>query len=268
MPVSPPASEPVPRPSEPKRLLEPISNPRVSDVVAERIARAIRDEPLRPGDRLPTEHELARQLGVGRTSVREGLQKLRAFGIVEIRKGLGAYVANGEIEDPLVEFARWTATSAVAIEQLLEARIALETLAAALAAVRASDDEIATIAAHHRAHADAGEAGDVTQLVRTDETFHEAIAAAARNQLVSHMYAVLIPELTDFRRKTLALPWAAPRSTKGHAAIVEAIGRHDAVAARRAMLDHLYVLYTEVSEYVSTDGGSLDLPLAPREALA
>ncbi len=45
-------------------------------------------------------------------------------------------------------------------------------------------------------------------------------------------------------------------------------GRVRTVAARRAMLDHLYVLYTEVSEYVSTDGGSLDLPLAPREALA
>ena len=87
----------------------PVSTERVSDVIAERLAAAIRDGTLQPGDRLPTEAELAREFQVGRTSVREGLQKLRAHGLIESRKGLGAFVTTPPASDPLADFARWTA---------------------------------------------------------------------------------------------------------------------------------------------------------------
>src|SRR4051812_19509910 len=69
--------------------LDPVSTQRVSDLIAERLTHAIRDGALPPGARLPTEAEPARDFGVGRTSVREGLQKLRAHGLIESRKGLG-----------------------------------------------------------------------------------------------------------------------------------------------------------------------------------
>lgn len=85
-------------------VLGPVATERVSDVIAQRLSAAIRDGLLKPGDRLPTEAELAREFQVGRTSVREGLQKLRAHGLIETRKGLGAFVI-----DPLADFARWTA---------------------------------------------------------------------------------------------------------------------------------------------------------------
>src|SRR4051795_10512066 len=108
-------------------VINPVSTERVSDLIAERLTAAIREGTLKPGDRLPTEAELAREFQVGRTSVREGLQKLRAHGLIESRKGLGAFVTERPANDPLADFARWTATDPAAIEQLVEARGALET---------------------------------------------------------------------------------------------------------------------------------------------
>src|SRR3954447_10793749 len=235
-------------------VLNPVSTERVSDVIAERLTEAIRNGTLKPGDRLPTEAELAREFRVGRTSVREGLQKLRAHGLIQTRKGLGAFVTTPPARDPLAEFARWTASDPAAIEQLVEARVALETLAAALAALRATDAEVDQL---ERLNVDHRNASGTDELVATDHAFHAAIMAAARNRFVSGAYAVLIAELTDFREKTLALPWASDRSIKGHTAILEAIRGRDPVGARRAMAEHLWVLYTEIQESAAADGRPL-----------
>jgi GntR family transcriptional repressor for pyruvate dehydrogenase complex len=226
----------------------PVATERVSDVIAERLARAIRDGELGPGDRLPTEQELADDFQVGRTSVREGLQKLRAFGLIETRKGLGAFVSQAQPADPLADFARWTAADPRAIVDLVEARFAIEGLAAALAALRATPDQIELIARHNLEHTEAGERRDVQAVVATDEAFHTAIMVAGRNHFLERMYQLLITELTDFRRKTLALPWAAERSAAGHGKILAAIRERDAPAAKQAMTDHLFVLYAEIHE--------------------
>src|SRR3954467_11731565 len=165
-------------------VLTPVAPQRVSDLLPDRLPTAIRDGTLKPGDRLPTEAELAREFQVGRTSVREGLQKLRAHGLIESRKGLGAFVTEPPASDPLADFARWTASDPAAIEQLVEARVALETLAAALAAIRAPDGEIDQLEQLHVAHANAGGAADTATLVETDQAFHAAIMVASRNRFV------------------------------------------------------------------------------------
>lgn len=251
-----------------EQVFETVATPRVADVIAERLARAIREGVLQPGDRLPTEHQLAHEFGVGRTSVREGLQKLRAYGLIESRKGLGAFVTSPNTDDPLADFVRWTARDPAAITKLLEVRVGLETLAAGLAALRASEAEQDLLREHDEAHEAAADAHDVAALVRTDEALHELVFSVAGNQILSRLYELLIPELTDFRRMTLALPWAASRSFRGHRAIVGAIADHDSAAARQAMGDHLWVLYTEVSESATSDGAQPSgLRLAPREAL-
>ncbi len=246
----------------------PVATTRVADVIADRLVTAIREGVLQPGDRLPTEAELAREFHVGRTSVREGLQKVRAYGLIESRKGSGAFVTEAATEDPMAAFARWAARDPGGIEKLLEARVALETVAAGLAAARASEQDTAFLEERHRAHEAATEARDVGQMVRTDEAFHEQIFQVAGNQIVSRLYELLTPELTDLRRKTLSLPSAAARSTQGHAAIVEGVRRRDATAARAAMADHFLVLYDEVHDSVGSDDATArDLKLASLDAL-
>ena len=91
--------------------------------------------------------------------------------------------------------------------------------------------------------------------------------AAARNRFVCGAYDVLIAELTAFREKTLALPWASDRSVKGHAAIVGAIRGRVPIEARKAMAEHLWVLYAEIEETAAAEGRDPGLPLLPREAL-
>src|ERR1700754_315915 len=245
-------------------VLNPVATERVSDLIAERLTAAIRDGTLKPGDRLPTEAELAREFQVGPPPARKGFQNLRAPGLIESRKGLGAFVTERP-SDPLADFAQWTASDPAAIEQLVEARVALETLAAALAALRATDAEIAgleSLSVDHR------NAEGTAALVATDQAFHSAIMAAARNRFVSGAYDVLIGELTDFREKTLALPWASDRSVKGHEAIVRAIRGREPVEARKAMAEHLWVLYAEIEEVAAAEGRPPGLPLLPREAIS
>jgi GntR family transcriptional repressor for pyruvate dehydrogenase complex len=245
----------------------PVSTRRLSDVIVEQIAEAVRSGALKPGDRLPTEAALARELGVGRTTVREGLQKLQAHGIVEVRKGLGAFIAPPRSDDPVEEFSRWTSANAMEIEDLVETRIALEVLGAGLAALRSSESDVKSLRSLASEHADAGRRRDIAALVQSDEAFHEAVFQASGNKVLRRMYAVLVADLTDFRRKTLALPWAPERSASGHSRIVDALEARDTTLARNAMADHLLVLYAEVGEAASETDAPAPFSLAPRNAL-
>lgn len=248
-------------------FLESIAQRRLPDVIAEQVVDGIRKGALKPGDRLPTEQELARRLGVGRTSVREGLQKLQTLGIVEVKKGRGAFVAERTKDDAGEAFARWTAEHAFAIEELIEVRLALEAQAAGLAAIRANEARIVEIERAYATHQAAGEADDLTEIVRSDERFHQAIFDASGNRMLATLYGELIPEVLEFRQKTLALPWAPKRSIKGHGEIVKAIRNRDPRAARVAMIDHLWVLYEEVHEAAAAQAPGVAADLAPREAI-
>jgi GntR family transcriptional repressor for pyruvate dehydrogenase complex len=247
--------------SEP--LVTRIAQPRLPDLIAEQIMQVIRSRPLAAGDRLPTEAELARQFGVGRTSVREGLQKLQTLGLVEVVKGRGAFVSEPQVDDAQGAFNRWTAERGFAIEDLIETRIALETAASALAAARATRADLAELAAADAAHRAAAEVDDLPAVFASDERFHRALFDAAHNDLLDSLYELLVAELTDFRRKTLALAGAPARSAAGHATILSGVAAGDASTAREAMLDHLWVLAEEVHEAA---GGSRR-ELAPRAAL-
>ncbi len=252
-------------PGREQPFLRSIAHRRLPDIIADQVVEGIRRDALMPGDRLPTEQELAHQLGVGRTSVREGLQKLQTLGIVEVRKGRGAFVANQTSADARDIFARWTAEHAFAIEELIEVRLALELQAAGLAAVRATEAQIAEIEKWQAQHSDAG--NDLAELVRSDELFHLAIFEASGNRMLAMLYGQLVAEVLEFRQKTLALPWAPKRSAEGHEKIVDAIRGRDPRAARTAMLDHLWVLYGEVQEAAASQDGGAVTDLAPREAI-
>jgi GntR family transcriptional repressor for pyruvate dehydrogenase complex len=220
------------------------SSTRLSDVVAERISDAIRNGVLRPGEKLPSESAIARQMKVGRTSVREGLQRLRVLGIIEGRQGACAQVAD---RDPLSEFRLWASSNATEITDLVESRLANECLAAALAALRATRSDIKHLEDCHKRHEQAAKSGDIANLTRTDQAFHSAIFDIARNPLLAKLFGLMAGDLQEFWRQTLSVPAAPARSATGHLAILKAIKAGEAIAARRAMANHLWILYSEVS---------------------
>ena len=218
----------------------------VSEQVTDALLAQISSGQYQPGDRLPTEPDLARQFGVARTSVREGLAKLRMLGVVEVRRGLGTFVTDGVATDPRLSFIQWTAEHLYQIVDIFEVRISLETTGASLAAVRATQDDLALLEERAEAHAKAAESSDLELMVATDQEFHSAMMACSANEALQRVYGILVPELVPYRRKSLALAKAPSRSAADHQAIVEAIRCGQPAQAHSAALKHLSTLYQEI----------------------
>ncbi len=212
---------------------------RLSEQLAEALAASIREGKLAPGHRLPTESALMQRFGVSRTVVREALSRLKTMGVIESRQGSGAFVKSSTLPvDPLVLA---TDGSLDAVIQMVEVRRALEAEAAALAAARASTQDLrqikAAILALERAVAAGGDG------VQEDVAFHAAIAKAAGNPYLLSTLAYLSRFLLDATRVTRANESTradfAQQVRDEHAAIVQAIEARDVDAARLAGATHM-----------------------------
>ena len=125
------------------------------DAVMSEIQRVFVERGLKLGDRLPPERELARQLAVGRSSLREAIQGLQTMGVVEVRHGVGTFFTS-EPSKWLLSPLRFSTTPPRRLfAELIEARLLVEVRLAVLAAERATKEDIARLkeAAEKRAHA-------------------------------------------------------------------------------------------------------------------
>jgi GntR family transcriptional repressor for pyruvate dehydrogenase complex len=201
---------------------------------------------LKIGDRLPSERELARQLSVGRSSLREAIQGLQAMGFLEVRHGVGTFFAS--------EPGKWLLTPLKYLDtpprqlfgELIEARLLVETRLAALAAERATDQDIANMrdAAEKRARARRGE------YVERGLEFHFAIAAAANHTVlesmlkaVSNLYFDTL-ETLDRAAQDVEAAFRA-RQHGGHEKVLLAIEERDPHGAAEAIREHLRDLQVE-----------------------
>jgi GntR family transcriptional repressor for pyruvate dehydrogenase complex len=207
----------------------------IPDGVVQEIQRQIAAGSLQDGDRLPSVASLADDFGVSRASIREALQALAARGLVEIQHGRGTFVrANANRVDG---YSTWIREQQYALQELCELRLAVETTATRLAAVKASSDEIKAMAdALARMQA---AAGDLHQVVTWDSHFHQAILRASRNRLLDQAMALDFDFLTQARYRMHSLPGEVERALAAHAEILAAIERREPEAAARAMREHL-----------------------------
>lgn len=218
----------------------PLVAERLPDRLAARLAAQIDAGALKPGDRLPTEQQLAAGHGVSRTVVREAVHQLRSRGLLWSRQGSGVFVAAPVVHRPL-DYDPTVLDSIGAVVQVVEVRRALEGEMAALAAERATLKQIAGLK-RALAAIDAA-AVEGRDGVDEDLAFHRAIGEATGNPQFSRLYGFLAPYVRE-----------AMRVTKGnearrhdfmeqvrteHRAIVEAIAARDPRAARRCVAAHL-----------------------------
>jgi GntR family transcriptional repressor for pyruvate dehydrogenase complex len=217
----------------------------VAEDVADQLLASIKSGVYSPGDRLPTEPELAQSMGVGRTTLREGISKLRMLGVIEVRRGLGTYVRQTSDSDPRFAFGKWSAEHQYELTDLFEVRSTLEGKAAALAASRITDEQSVALQDAAAAHLAAMSAGDVEELVRTDELFHQALIAGCNNEVFRRIYADLVPQFADYRRRCFVIPGAADRSCRDHSAILEEVLTRNPEGARAAALSHIDGLHRE-----------------------
>jgi GntR family transcriptional regulator, transcriptional repressor for pyruvate dehydrogenase complex len=213
---------------------------RVSDDAAEQIRRLVDEARLQPGDRLPPERELAARLGVGRTSIREGLRVLELTGYVAVVPSKGVFLKEGAA-GPFDQLVRaWLLSNQGALRELVELREALETQAAVLAAERATDDDRWAVRRALSRQREATAVADPDAFVAADNAFHDAIARATGNALLRRALAAIAREVETYKLTTARLgPEARDRALADHDRIAAAIEAGDVAAARGAMRSHI-----------------------------
>lgn len=223
---------------------------------ADALARSIRDGSLAPGDRLPSEHEIARRLGVSRPVVREAIAYLKADGIVESRRGLGLFV---NTQDTLRLRVAEIAASEQSLLEFLEFRLGLEVEAAQLAALRHAPDDIARMEAALAGLAEADEAG--RDSAEQDLAFHLAIADAAHNPLFAKVLAFvsapLLNSIRTMRAKDRGARVHVEIRRSDHRRILESIRAGDPAGAEAAMRDHIGESYRRYAGGMSRPGVAL-----------
>jgi len=207
----------------------------LGEIVYEALRDAIINQAMKPGERL-METELAEEMGVSRTPVREAIRKLELEGYVVMIPRKGAYVSGLSIKD---------------INEVFEIRGALEALAAGLAAQRATQEEIEEMQRNVFMEAAHWETNDLMLTIESDTKFHEQIYGASRNTRLLNMIKELREQVQRFRTTTLAVPGRLKFALDEHRKIVEAIAERDVAAAQKAASDHIESAENALLEVIS-----------------
>ena len=217
--------------------LEAIPKTTLSEAAFEKLVQSIIRGSWKEGDRIPPERELCQRLGIGRASLREALKALELIGMLESKVGDGTFVCPRSefLSRPLL----WaiTGTDRSELRDIVEARRLLEEDIAALAAERATDEEVQLI-------------GDAVEQFRAnakvpalaldaDMNFHLAVARAAHNDILRNAVQLLRNLMKHWLLLKLQLPRAAQMVLQQHEAIFAAIRYRDAGLARERMSQHL-----------------------------
>ena len=227
--------------AEPQEMFERINRPkRLPDEVANSITAAIEEGRLPSGARLPTEAELSETFGVARTVVREAISLLRYDGVIESRRGVGAFVADVSRRTAF-RISPGCFEKRKQIVQLLQLRTGVQAGASALAAGQRSADDMAGIdeifARMSEAHAE-GPDRALERRVDAELQLYRRITEASGNDYYVEVVTMIETNLQDNLRsaflKNAASSEFGPQILAEHAAVVEALRAQDAEAARLA----------------------------------
>lgn len=203
--------------------------PLLHQSVQEALKAYVIENGFKPGDPLPAEAELARRLGVSRTSVREAVKALETIGILVSRRGSGVYVGAFSF-DPLLESLPYgLMLDSTAIVDLLDLRCTLEVALAARVIARRTPEQLADLEVVLRSFRAAAEAG--ASLEEPDRAFHQVLARNLGNRVLTSLIDVF---WRTFHRaaQSIDLVNVDPMSTyRDHVVIYEAVAAGDVAAA-------------------------------------
>jgi GntR family transcriptional regulator, transcriptional repressor for pyruvate dehydrogenase complex len=220
-----------------RTVLTPITLHTVGERIAERIVTAIALGEFVPGQRLPTERELAAMLEVSRSTVREALQRLQASGFVTARRGRGGgtFVLSGQGSDADDMIARTLVPAWAELTDLLDFRRLIEQLIARTAAQRRDEQDITRI---RRAVADYARAPDRDASRLADHALHEAIARATHNARLAELSAQSRREISFGFDAEPYTPEVRSRALHQHPSLAEAVITGDSTVAAQLAAEH------------------------------
>lgn len=228
----------------------------LAERIVTQVERLISDERLKPGDRLPSERDMAALLRVSRPSLREAVRILEARGRLVVRHGQGVFVQPARSERELREAL--TSTE-VTLTELYAMREVLEVPAAAWAAERITDEQVQGLRATLDEMGGLVDAGDIDfdRLATLDVDFHMGIAAAAGNRFLRQTSGVLHEILLSGMETTLTIPGRPELSRRDHEQIYAALEARNPAAARRAARAHIRAAHATAVRRVEQAGRRL-----------
>ena len=235
-------------------MLEPIKTEKLYNIIMRRITDLINEENLGPGDRLPSERELATVLSVSRASVRQAIAALSAKGVVVMRQGDGTYVSNPNGNGHILElFGQFLAGSQIKPDEILEVRMLVECEAARLCALRADDAQLAKIRDILERKRVEDERGDNANL---NQELHFAVAEGARNKALLRITEVIWDIMGSnmwplLKRETTSLYQQRELHRLQHEEILNALYAHDETRAYNAMYNHLRSIKEDMDDVMS-----------------
>jgi GntR family transcriptional repressor for pyruvate dehydrogenase complex len=210
-----------------------------STQVVNHLRNLIQQGKLKLGQRLPGERELAEMLKVSRPTLRAGLRSLSAMGILESRHGSGTYVVDVD-KAPVLDSAPLKLMAALrgfGTDEMFEARMALEIVAAGLAAERAHAEQLATLAEELAGMFEAVD--DPDSFLVHDVQFHRGVAAASQNRILAALMDMVATAMYDSRKETVRRTVNLKEAGEWHRKIYRAIRDHKVEQAKNFMWEHL-----------------------------
>jgi GntR family transcriptional repressor for pyruvate dehydrogenase complex len=218
-----------------KLTLSPVTRRKLTATVAEQLLAAIAELPA--GTKVPSERELTRELGVGRSTVREALNGIAMLGIVEIRHGQGVFVT-GEAPPDGEPSAITAALERGVTNEFIEARLIVEVEVARLAARRRTDEDLARLEAS-LVEQEARLRGDVDALVNVAASFNVLLAEAAHNEVLRAMIQSFVALMVERGPRVYQLEGFGEWDLQEHRGLYAAVRDHDPERAAKLMREHI-----------------------------
>lgn len=216
--------------------LRPVDRKPLYEQVSDRLREFVDVNNLQPGDRLMTERELAQQLSVGRSSVREAITALRIQGMVEVRHGDGIYLLRRP-EDLISTLATELVETHIDHPYIWETRQALETQCARLAATRATAGDLRKLSRSLKTMEAEIAQGDPG--LEGDRQFHLGVAESSHNPILIRLLTGIRESLDRTSETSLTRTGQPAKSLAQHQIIFDAIKAGQPTDAADAMLAHL-----------------------------
>jgi len=212
----------------------------VSHKAVDAIQRKILSGEFKAGQSLPSQIELAAQLGVSRASLREALSMLETLGFLSIEPGRGTFVSSSNPTQS-GSLSNWRYSRRYEEEAVFQTRLALECAIVARAAAQIGEAALDGLRRATQGMRDAWTAQDLVRVAECDKHFHEVIVMSCGNAMMNDIYfgAKEILQETQVHPLPITRSKRAEESINEHGRIIEALQRHDAARAEAAMRDHI-----------------------------
>jgi len=233
-----------------ERIFVPIRSSKISDEVYKQLVSLISSGQLKPGEKLPSEREMATDFGISRQSIREALYRAEIVGLIEVRQGEGSFVLSSIGESLKAPLLVLLEEEAGRIFEFLEVRKLIEGWCAERAAREATGEDLEKMKEilENMKNSTPGDRG----WEEADVKFHLSVAAATYNVIAIHIMEALKDSFGSFFRfrKVLTRPEKKDVLVQHHYEIYKAISQRDSSRARRKIIYHLNFIEKKIREEI------------------